>query len=146
VLDDTMAVLRHRFERRVRAMEIEIPEDGASVYCDPVHLQQVLLNLVGNAMEYTRADPIRLLARRHGDWLEVSVRDLGDGVPPERVETLFSKTGPGEARRTRGGLGLGLYLCRLVVERSLGGRVWLEDTGPGGTTFSFTVPHAAAAA
>ena len=146
VLDDTLAVLRHRFERRVRAMEIEIPEDGASVYCDPVHLQQVLLNLVGNAMEYTRADPIRLLARRHGAWLEVSVRDLGDGVPPERVETLFSKTGPGEARRTRGGLGLGLYLCRLVVERSLGGRVWLEDTGPGGTTFSFTVPHAAAAA
>lgn len=145
VLDGTLAVLRHRFERRVRAMEIDVPEDGDAVYCDPVHLQQVLVNLVGNAMEYTRPDPVRVSARRRGDWVEVSVRDLGEGVPPERMETLFSKAGPEEARRTRGGLGLGLYLCRLVVERSLGGRVWLEETGPGGTTFCFTVSDAAPA-
>jgi signal transduction histidine kinase len=56
------------------------------------------------------------------------------------VATLFEKTHPAGRNRSRGGLGLGLYLCRLVVERSFGGRISLQRTGRMGTTFKFTVP------
>jgi two-component system clock-associated histidine kinase SasA len=78
--------------------------------------------------------------------LEVTVADDGAGLPPERREALFQKSGPAGRNRSRGGLGLGLYLCRLVVERSFGGRIWLEDAAPTGTIFKFTVPAAATAA
>lgn len=106
VLDDTLAVLRHRFERRVRAIEVEIPEDGASVYCDPVHLQQVLLNLVGNAMEYTRADPAarsaagrvaRGVGPRRRRWRAAGVcRDtvLEDRSGGAAADARRSRTGP----------------------------------------------------
>ena len=60
--------------------------------------------------------------------------------PDMDVETLFEKTGPAGRNRSQGGLGLGLYLCRLVVERSFGGRIWVAASGRGGTTFKFTVP------
>jgi signal transduction histidine kinase len=56
---------------------------------------------------------------------------------------LFSRSPAGQ-HRNRGGLGLGLYLCRLIVERSFEGRVWLDQTGPKGSTFKFTVPAAVA--
>ena len=66
--------------------------------------------------------------------------DDGAGLPPERRSALFAKTGPAGQNRSRGGLGLGLYLCRLVVERSFGGSIWVADTAGRGTAFKFTVP------
>jgi signal transduction histidine kinase len=53
---------------------------------------------------------------------------------------VFDKTGPAGRSRSQGGLGLGLYLCRLVVERSFGGRIWVASSDRKGTTFKFTVP------
>src|SRR5581483_11029851 len=110
-----------------------------AAFCEPTHLEQVLSNLVGNALEYTTA-PIHVSARvDEGGWLEVTVADEGQGLPPERVESVFRKTAPAGQNRARGGLGLGLYFCRLVVARSFGGRIWLAEPGRGGTTFKFTV-------
>ena len=70
------------------------------------------------------------------------MEDNGDGLPPDRVATLFEKTHPAGRNRSRGGLGLGLYLCRLVVERSFGGHISLLRTGPTGTVFKFSLPAA----
>jgi PAS domain S-box-containing protein len=141
-LDQVMGVLRHRYgEERASAVEVRLKDGLPTAYCEPTHLDQVLTNLIGNALEYTQA-PIRVTARTRDDWLEVTVADEGPGLPPDRVESLFQKTAPAGQNRARGGLGLGLYLCRLVVERSFGGRIWLESTGRGGTTFKFTVPSA----
>jgi len=61
-------------------------------------------------------------------------------LPAASLETLFEKTGPAGRNRSQGGLGLGLYLCRLVVERSFGGRIWAASSDRNGTTFKFTVP------
>jgi signal transduction histidine kinase len=95
---------------------------------------------VGNALEYTSGQV--LVEGRQGNrgWLEVTVTDHGQGLPASSVESLFEKTGPAGRSRSQGGLGLGLYLCRLVVERSFGGRIWVASTGRDGTTFKFTVP------
>jgi PAS domain S-box-containing protein len=138
--------LRHRYGTRVDAVSIQLAAGLRDALCDPTHLDQVLTNLIGNALEYTQGAAIRVSARPAEGWLEVTVADDGAGLPPERREALFQKSGPAGRNRSRGGLGLGLYLCRLVVERSFGGRIWLEGAAPTGTIFKFTVPAAATAA
>jgi PAS domain S-box-containing protein len=139
-MEQVMTVLRNRYGPRVDVIDVRLSPDLPDAYCEPIHLDQVLSNLIGNALEYTRAHRVRVSARAHGDWLEVTVADDGSGLSPEREATLFAKNAPAGRNRARGGLGLGLYLCSLVVERSFGGRIWLDGTGPTGTTFKFTVP------
>jgi signal transduction histidine kinase/GAF domain-containing protein len=139
-MEQVLTVLRSRYGRRVDVIDVRLSPDLPDAHCEPTHLDQVLSNLVGNALEYTRARHIRVTGRLDGAWLEVTVTDDGPGLPRDRVSRLFEKAGPAGQNRARGGLGLGLYLCRLVVERSFGGRIWLESTGARGTTFKFTVP------
>ncbi len=142
-IDHVMAVLTHRYGDRTGRVDVAIAADLPPAYCEPTHLDQVLTNLIGNALEYTTA-PIHVSARAlDNGWLEVTVSDEGQGLPPERVESLFRKTAPAGGNRARGGLGLGLYFSRLVVETSFGGRIWLAATGRAGTTFKFTVRSAA---
>ncbi|MGH7904457.1 MAG: GAF domain-containing protein, partial [Candidatus Dormibacteraceae bacterium] len=137
-VQQVMAVLAHRYGGRIEAVTIRLEDGLPAAYCEPTHLSQVLTNLVGNALEYTRGS-IEVAARADGPWLEITVGDDGPGLPGEGLEMLFQKTGAAGRNRARGGLGLGLYLCRLVVERSFGGRIWLDKTGAG-ATFRFTVP------
>jgi signal transduction histidine kinase len=143
--EQVLTVLRSRYGHRVDVVDVRLTPNLPDAYCEPTHLDQVLTNLVGNALEYTRARHILVSAEASGDWLEVTVSDDGGGLPPERLEHVFAKPGPAGRNRSRGGLGLGLYLCRMVVERSFGGRIWLERSGPDGTTFKFTVPASGAA-
>ena len=139
-VEQVTTVLRSRYGRRVQAVDSRIGPDLPDAYCEPTHLDEVLTNLIGNALEYTPARFVRVAAREAGGWLEVSVADDGAGLPSERLQSPFQKTAHPGRSRARGGLGLGLYLCKLVVERSFGGRIWLERTGSEGTTFKFTVP------
>ncbi len=139
-IDGVMGVLLHRYQERSAAVQVSLPPGLTSAHCEPTHLGQVLTNLIGNALEYTEG-PVRVEARQlNRGWLEITVADHGQGLPPASVESLFEKTGPAGRNRSQGGLGLGLYLCRLVVERSFGGRIWVASSDRSGTTFKFTVP------
>ena len=139
-LSGVIAVLQHRYAERTAAVEVNLPEDLPPAFCEPAHLSQVLTNLVGNALEYTTKS-VQVEARQvQRGWLEISVADNGQGLPPATLDTVFEKTGPAGRSRSQGGLGLGLYLCRLVVERSFGGRIWVAASDKRGTTFRFTVP------
>ena len=140
-LEQVMQVLRHRYGDRAGVVDVKIREGLPPAFCEPIHLTQVLTNLIGNALEYTTV-PIHVTARSREGWLEITVADEGPGLPSDRVDTLFQKAGPAGQNRARGGLGLGLYLCSLVVQHSFGGRIWLEKTGRAGTTFKFTVQAA----
>jgi PAS domain S-box-containing protein len=142
-MEQVLTVLRNRYGQRVDVVDVRLRPDLPDAYCEPTHLDQVLCNLVGNALEYTRARHVHVAARAAEGWLEVTVTDDGPGLPAERVDSLFAKTKSAGRNRARGGLGLGLYLCRLVVERSFGGRIWLDRTGTDGTAFKFTVPSVA---
>jgi PAS domain S-box-containing protein len=145
-LEGVMGVIRHRYAERAEAVKVNLREGLAPALCEPAHLAQVLTNLIGNALEYTSGEvSVQARAASRG-WLEVTVIDHGPGLPSGSLEGLFEKTGPAGRNRSQGGLGLGLYLCRLVVERSFGGRIWVASTDRGGTTFKFTVPAIAAAA
>jgi PAS domain S-box-containing protein len=139
-LTGVLAVLNHRYAERTSAVQINLPPGLAQAFCEPAHLGQVLTNLIGNALEYTTG-AVEVEARQvQRGWLEVTVADHGQGLPPASLDTVFEKTGPAGRSRSQGGLGLGLYLCRLVVERSFGGRIWLAASDKKGTTFKFTVP------
>ncbi|HKW73734.1 MAG TPA: GAF domain-containing protein [Candidatus Dormibacteraeota bacterium] len=139
-LSGVIAVLNHRYAERTLAIDVRLPDDLPQAFCEPAHLGQVLTNLLGNALEYT-TKAVQVEARHvQRGWLEVTVADNGPGLPPAILETVFEKTGPAGRSRSQGGLGLGLYLCRLVVERSFGGRIWVAASDKRGTTFRFTVP------
>ena len=139
-MDGVITVLGHRYADRIDAVDVKLNDALPRAYCEPTHLQQVLTNLIGNALEYTLGH-VKVKARTiDSGWLEVTVADGGPGLPPGSLQDLFEKTGPAGRNRSQGGLGLGLYLCRLVVERSFGGRIWVASSNREGTTFKFTVP------
>jgi PAS domain S-box-containing protein len=139
-MESVLNVLAHRYADRIDAVEVKLHDGLPRAYCEPTHLAQVLTNLIGNALEYTSGQ-VKVRARSVPDgWLEVTVADSGPGLPPGSLADLFEKTGPAGRNRSQGGLGLGLYLCRLVVERSFGGRIWVASSNREGTTFKFTVP------
>ncbi len=110
---------------------------------DALQLGQVLQNLVGNALKFRRGAPVEvwISAQRDGpDW-RISVRDNGIGIPPEYQQRIFILFQRLHTREEYPGTGIGLSVCKKVVERH-GGRIWVESTGrPGeGTTFAFTLP------
>ncbi len=128
------------------AVGIDLPEHLPRVMADPGRIVQVLTNLFSNASRHSpESSPIRVAAARDGLHLAISVADRGRGVPPDRLPHLFRKhagAAAGEGERRLGGSGLGLSICKGLVEAH-GGRIWAESGGAGrGTRFTFTLPVA----
>ncbi|WP_425402270.1 PAS domain S-box protein [Inquilinus limosus] len=112
------------------------------VVVDKIQIQQVLLNLMRNAIEAMDGSPRRELeiaAAARGDMIEFAVTDTGPGLSPEVEGQLFQPF----VTTKRHGMGIGLSICRTIVEAH-GGRLWTEPTPGGGATFRFTLPAAAA--
>ena len=124
---------------------VDLPADLPRVLADGVRIVQVLNNLLANAARHSPGSaPIRVTAARDGPHVAVSVSDEGKGVPAEQLPRLFRKyTGPGDGAKTGlRGAGLGLAICKGLVEAH-GGRIRAESGGPGqGTRFTFTLPAA----
>ncbi len=125
------------------AVTIDLPEDLPRVMADARRIAQVLGNLFANAARHSpESAPIRVAARRDGEEVEVSIVDAGAGIPPERLPHLFRRhDGVGaEAGESAAGAGLGLVICRGLVEAH-GGRIRAESGGLGrGTRILFTLP------
>ncbi len=115
----------------------ELPE----VVGDRDRLLQVLENLVGNAVKFTPAGgEVTVSAELSGGQVQFRVTDTGPGIPPETLPHLFDRFWRGK-RHERSGAGLGLPICKGIVELH-GGRCWVESTPGHGTTFFFTIPMA----
>jgi len=111
---------------------------------DPLRLEQVLINLLNNAIKFTERGEVELRVtqlERNGEraQLEFSVRDTGVGIAPEQADKLFTAFSQGDESITRryGGTGLGLAICKQLVEL-MDGRIWLEDRPGPGCVFRFT--------
>ena len=125
-------------------LRIELAPDLPRVMADGLRIVQVLNNLLANAARHSPASsPIRLAAERDGVHVAVSVADEGEGVAPERLPGLFRKHARADGGEAGDGLrrmGLGLAICKGLVEAH-GGRIRAESDGPGrGTRFTFTLP------
>ena len=116
----------------------DIPRDCDGVQVNPTQIEQVLMNLLRNACQAAEPDPadITVAARMDGEWTIVVVRDRSGGIPPDRLNRLFST----EIQSTSDGLGLGLAISRTIVEAH-GGRIWAENNKEGGASFFFRVPR-----
>jgi PAS domain S-box-containing protein len=132
-----------------RASEVHIgfriDASPATVLADEERVLQVLGELIGNAIKFSPPETtIRLVAQRFGkDEICFIVEDQGRGIPPEKLEHIFDRFQQGDSSDTRalGGTGLGLALCRSIVEQH-GGRIWAESTPDKGSRFLFTLPAA----
>jgi two-component system sensor kinase FixL len=123
-------------ERNIH-VTLRIPPDLPDVLADRVQAQQVLLNLIRNALEAMEASTTRELvveAARDQDFIRVSVTDTGPGIRADIVAQLFQPFITSKAE----GMGLGLSICRTIAE-SHGGKLWMEPNHPTGTIFHFTL-------
>ena len=125
----------------VNAVINEVPR----VMADEDRIGQVLLNLLGNALQYTPAGGwVRISALSKGEYVETSVEDSGIGIDPEHIPHVFTRFYRVDKSRSRvgGGSGIGLTVTKHLIEAS-GGRIWVQSPGAGeGSTFSFTLPIA----
>ena len=118
---------------------------GTAVKADVRRLEQVLANLVSNAIKFTPEEgAVDVTVKRRRQVVQVSVRDTGIGIPPDQHERIFMEFTQVEDGRNRrhDGTGLGLPLSRRLVEL-MGGRIWVKSEPGGGSEFSFTLPAAA---
>ena len=137
---------------KVRADQIHVRLDAAllpeltQVYADPQAFRRVLQNLVSNALKFTPAEGTVTVKAYRGKINEIviAVSDTGIGIPKDRLSDLFKKFSqiPETLNKVRpsGGTGLGLVICKEIVEGH-GGRIWVESVAGQGTTFLFTLPE-----
>jgi signal transduction histidine kinase len=128
-----------------RAITIDVPARFPRLTADPERLRQVLTNLLSNAIKYSPDGggiTVRARERAPGHVL-LEVVDQGLGIPADQIGRLFQKFERvrTEAHDRRAGTGLGLYICRLIVEGH-GGRIWAQSTGSDGSTFLVQLPLA----
>ncbi len=131
----------HRIKKE-RTVETKISDELILAQMDTRLICQVLVNLVDNALKYTpQSASITIAAEKEGANVVISVADTGPGIPKEQQRKVFEMFYTGEHRvaDSRRSLGLGLALCRSIVEAH-GGRLWLEDNEPHGCIFTFTIP------
>jgi signal transduction histidine kinase/CheY-like chemotaxis protein len=140
-VEHALSMVRQRAADNQIALDVEL-DAPETVMADERKLKQVLVNLLGNAVKFTPpGGAVAVRARSEGEELQVSVSDTGPGIAEPERERIFEafQRGDRNARRSAEGTGLGLTLCRRIVELH-GGRIWVESRLGEGSTFTFAIP------
>lgn len=145
-----LALSKHLMGKKSLVLKNEIPEDFPAAQADENRLQQILQNLIGNAVKFTEQGTVTVTARilepnalGVNGMIEVSIADTGIGIPKEKHDRIFEsfEQGDGSTAREYGGTGLGLAVSRQLVELH-GGKIRVDSEPGRGSTFSFTLPRA----
>jgi signal transduction histidine kinase/GGDEF domain-containing protein len=150
IIELTASSLRPHADGKSLKIDVEIHEQLPEVYGDSEKIEQVLTNLIGNAIKFTPEGGRILITARplahdekggYGDRVAVSVKDTGIGIPPEHLDTIFEKFHQVESslQRSVSGTGLGLAITKGLVEAHQG-KIWVESDVGKGSTFTFTLP------
>lgn len=135
--------LRWQFEEKGVKLIVETMEELPIVKVDEDRIAQVLMNLLGNALQYTpEGGEVRIAIKKQRGELQVIVKDTGIGISPEHLDKIFTRFYRVDKSRSRahGGSGIGLTIAKHWVEAH-GGRIWAQSEGEGkGSTFTFTLP------
>ena len=123
-----------------RVVATDLPADLPLVECDAVLIERVFVNLLENAAKYTApTSRIRISARAEGSSLRVEVADNGPGIRPGQETAIFEKFARGTRESAVGGVGLGLTICKAIVEAH-GGTIVAQPVEGGGAALVFTLP------
>jgi two-component system phosphate regulon sensor histidine kinase PhoR len=122
------------------SIELDVATDLPLPYVDASRIEQVLLNLLQNALNFTPSGgSVTLTAAPEDDHIVVRVQDTGIGIAPDDLPHIFERFYKADRARSSGGTGLGLAIAKHLVERH-GGRIWAESQPGQGTTVSFMLP------
>lgn len=142
-IEDAVARLRPQYVEKEVGLNLQIAGPLPVLSADKWRMTQVMMNLLGNALQYTPAGgQVTVTAQREQGQLLVRVADTGVGLAPEHLPRVFERFYRVDKSRSRagGGSGIGLTIARHLVEAH-GGRIWAESAGPGeGSVFAFTLP------
>lgn len=118
-----------------------IPDDFPAIDGDENRLQQILYNLIGNALKFTEKGSVEVYARQIDTFIELEVKDTGIGIPEHKLESIFQEfeQGDGSSMREFAGTGLGLSISKKLVEIH-GGKLWVKSTQGVGSSFFLTLP------
>jgi two-component system phosphate regulon sensor histidine kinase PhoR len=132
--------MRLQAERAGLVLKVECFQDVPKVDIDALRLEQVLVNLIHNAVKFTHpGGTVVLAARAEKDGIQISVRDTGVGINPDDLSRIFERFYKSDRSRSDGGTGLGLSIARHIVEAH-GGKIWAESELGQGSTFFFSIP------
>ena len=146
LVPDVLAVCEPLVGQKPLRLDLDLDPDLPSVMADADRLQQILLNLIGNAIKFTETGEVRVRLEQVDGHVRISVSDTGPGIPQDQHETIFDsfQQGDGSISRRFGGTGLGLAITRSLVELH-GGKILVESGPERGTTFRFDLAVASAA-
>jgi signal transduction histidine kinase len=141
-------VAEEQMETTGRVIALDLPRKALSAVIDCSRIEQVLTNLVTNANKYSPPEaPISVALRWQGSKAHIAVRDEGPGIPVDALTHVFERfyrvPGAQVLSGSASGLGLGLYICKSLIERH-GGQIGAESRSGHGSTFWFTLPLAPA--
>jgi len=150
IIELTASSLKPHADGKSIKIDVEIKEPFPVVYADPEKIEQILTNLIGNAIKFTPEGGRILIAAQslphdgtygYGDRVAVSVKDTGIGIPSEHLDAIFEKFHQVESslERSVSGTGLGLAITKGLVEAH-DGKIWVESELGKGSTFTFTLP------
>ncbi len=128
-------------ERKGLALTSDIAPEVGEIVSDQRRVEQILINLINNAIKFTEDGAVSVVCRLEGGYVITQVTDTGIGIKPEDVDKLFQpfrQINMGTAR-VKEGTGLGLSICRKLVDL-LGGDIWVESEWGSGSAFTFTLP------
>jgi PAS domain S-box-containing protein len=135
----TEVALRLRLDADGRPIEVRFGDDIPKVVADPDKIEQVLTNLVDNALKYAAKGPVSVVGRNDADEIVIEVTDAGEGIDPKHLPHIFAKWYRRSTGERTHGTGLGLYICNGIVHAH-GGRIWVERSDATGSTFAFSLP------
>jgi len=141
-LEEIIGTVLTRFDKRTsdRQVKVTLPPGIPMIYADAVMIEQVLTNLLENALRYTPAgSPLEIAAEMSDDWVEISLADRGPGIPAGLENRLFEKFYRLHDETAQSGVGLGLAICRAIVAVH-GGSIRAHNRADGGAIFSFLLP------
>src|SRR3989344_7956309 len=133
------------FEKQAKDKDMEIVMDIGKeipkVMADKDRLEQVIVNLVDNAIKYTNKGTVTIYARKNGNMFQIDVEDTGIGIPEKDIPRIFERFYRVDKGRSRelGGTGLGLAIVKHIIQGH-NGKIWVKSQPGKGTTFSFTIP------
>lgn len=140
LLDSASKRMQLQAERAGLSLRVACGDDLPQVKIDFQRLEQVLVNLIHNAVKFTRAGgEIVVLAEAVNGFVQFAVRDNGPGIPADEVPRIFERFYRVDKSRTGSGTGLGLSIAKHIVEAH-GGKIWVESVEGQGSTFYFSIP------
>lgn len=141
-LDEIIGVVLTRLQKRLtdRQITVKLPPGIPMLCVDAVMIEQVLINLLENAVRYTpEGSPLEIIAEASDDAVEISLADSGPGIPEGLEHELFEKFYRVHHEAAQSGVGLGLAICKAIIEAH-GGSIHAQNRKEGGAVFSFQIP------